>query len=237
MARQVIGMFGGAVFSISQFTIVRRSSLFFARRFPSCMSKLVCCLLDLIFLAHRILCSIIIRMRTYNWVLERVLDDSSIEEFSSHVAEDHHKFREDVSPTFMNWILNNDFESVQKADKSIWRIKKKNATIGFVMTRLSDNGQRGRILEWQAVHGYEKEVPWMLLCVSRVLVKKCSAVVLSVSSEDLAIVKVLRRLLPRLPTQAATVSITDGSRFAKCAGWREQSNWRLRPIMGDCGFY
>ena len=60
---------------------------------------------------------------------------------------------------------------------------------------------------------------------------------ISVSKSDASVIKVLARLLPRMPEQAATVHVRDGSPLEKHEGWRDQSNWRIRPIMGDCAFY
>ena len=142
-----------------------------------------------------------------------------------------------MSPEFLKWVLENDFDPVELADKRLWRVSVKDKVMGFVMTRVSNMGARVRVVEWQAVPGEEKEIPWMILAAAFKALGGHSAVVISVDSNDKGLVSTLRRLLPRLPDQAATVNVSAGSPLERHEGWKDQANWRIRPIMGDCAFY
>jgi len=237
MARKVCGLMGSAVFSIAQFALVRKSEEFFAQRVPSCLSWLACLVLDVLFALHRLGVWAIVSVKTWGWLVEDASDETGFGAFASLVAVDKHRFREDVSLTYLKWLFANDFDSVEMADKHLWRMGKGDVIYGYVLTRVSNKGRRARIIEWQATDGNEEKLPWMMLKIAMRVLGKTNAVVLSVSSDDVDLVQLFRRLLPRMPDQAATVGVGDGSPLEKHSGWRDQKSWRIRPAMGDCGFY
>lgn len=237
MARKVCGLMGNAVFDIAQFALVRRSMEFFGSRIPPFIRWLACPLLDCAFALHRMIVRVVVALRTRGWRLEDASDEQGLRDFAALVEKDAHRFREDVSVAFLQWLFANDFDSVALADKHLWRVSRGDAVYGYVLTRVSNRGRRGRTIEWQATDGNEDKLSWMLLKAALRVIGKTNAVVLSFSSADAALFGPFRWLLPRLPLQAATVGVGEGSPLERHPGWREQKNWRIRPAMGDCGLY
>jgi len=237
VARKVAGLMGSAVFTISQFALVRKSAEFFAQRMSSYLVWMVCPMLDILFAVHRIAVGLIVSAKTRGWRIEDVSNAAGFCVFASLVALDKHRFREEVSTTYLKWLFANDFDTVEMADKHLWKVSKGDDVYGYVLTRVSNRGKRTRLIEWQSTDGNEDLLPWMMLKIATCVLRKTNAVVLSVSSEDVPIVRVFKRLLPRIPDQAATVGVGDCSSLEQHQGWRIQNNWRIRPAMGDCGFY
>lgn len=235
-ARKVMKLWGGAVFDILQFALVRRSSLFFSDRLPAVWAFVVCSGLDIVFFFHRVLVKVLLLLQTATWRVFVADDADSLHEFAELVRADSHRFRNDVSEIFLDWILKHDFRGVMVANKHLWRFIRDGKTIGFVLMRKDHTG-RGRIIDWQATPGNERFLPLMILKAANRMLSSCKAVVISVSSADTDIVRYLSRRCLHLPTQAATVSAGYGSPLTRHEGWRVQSNWRIRPTMGDSCLY
>lgn len=231
-ARKVMKMFGGTVFNIAQFALVKRSSLFFKDRLPKYVSWLGCAALDVAFFFHRLVIKVILLIKTSSWKMSITDDEESLREFADLIATDSHRFRNDVSETFLKWIIAHDFRGIDIADKHLWRFICKNKTIGFVLMRKDGTG-RGRLIDWQATSGNEALLPIMMLKAADTLLSKCKAVVISASASDQNIVAYFSHKCPKLPTQAAVIAVSDSSPLQKHEGWQDQSNWRIRPTMGD----
>ena len=164
-------------------------------------------------------------------------NQEAIQQFCDLIAVDEHRFREDMDPKGISWILTNDFFPAAMADKKFYCVKVKDQTIGYFMTRRSEQGTRGRILEWQTVKGAESAIPWMLIRAAKLLIRNTDAVVVSVGAEETAIIKVLKKILVPFTTQHAVVGARNDSPLRKHEGWDKAVNWRIRPAMGDGCFY
>lgn len=227
------------LFDIRQFTYVKRSRVFFAQRLPKTVGWILCPMMDMVFGLHRTLVNIVVWFRTFRWKIERVdvEDEESIQHFCDMVTTDEHRFREDMDSKGIQWILTNDFFPSAMADKRLYRVSVKGKTIGYFMTRRSEHGKRGRILEWQTEKGAESAIPWMLMCAAKLLIQNTEAVVVSVGAEEKAIIKVLKKLLVPFTTQHAVVGAREDSPLRSHDGWDQAVNWRIRPAMGDGCFY
>lgn len=235
-ARGVMRMLGSIVFDIRQFAVVRDASLFFARRLPRGFAHLGCWIMNVVFAVHRVLLGLLVGWKTRGWKFEKAGDDASIASFVGLIRQDGHRFKPSVSESFYKWLLAQDFMGVEVADKHLWKVTKAGELIGYVIARRDGTG-RGRIIDWQTPVGGEKNYPWLLMAAARKCLRSCKAVVISVSSRDAAVVSGLKRFLPRLPLQAATVSASKGSPLLEHEGWQDDANWRIRPTMGDSGLY
>ncbi len=227
------------LFAIRQFAYVKWSRHFFKERLPKAISWFACPLMDVAFWFHRVFVGIVVWCRTFRWEIERVdvNDEEAFRSFSDMIAADEHRFREEVDPRWMRWVLTNDFFPSQMADKRLYRVNVKGKTIGYFMTRRSVKGARGRILEWQTVKGAESAIPWMLIRAAKLLIRNTDAVVVSVGAEEKAIVKVLKKILVPFTTQHAVVGAREDSPLRMHEGWDQAVNWRIRPAMGDGCFY
>ena len=227
------------LFDIKQFAFVRRSRHFFKQRLPKAISWLACPMMDVAFWFHRVFVGIVVWCRTFRWKIERVEvdDEEAFRSFSDMIVADEHRFREEVDPKWMRWVLTSDFFPLSMADKRLYRVNVKGKTIGYFMTRRSVKGARGRILEWQTVKGAESAIPWMLIRAAKLLIRNTDAVVVSVGAEEKAIIKVLKKLLVPFTTQHAVVGARNDSPLRKHDGWDKAVNWRIRPAMGDGCFY
>ena len=231
--------FGTPIFDIRQFAYVKRSRHFFKQRLPKAVSWFACPMMDVAFWFHRVFVGIVVWLRTFRWKIERVdvNDEESLSSFCDMVATDEYHFREQIEPKWIRWVLTNDFFPLAMADKRLYRVRIKGKTVGFFMTRRSEHGARGRILEWQTVKGYESAIPWMLIRAAKLLIRNTDAVVVSVGAEESAVIKVLKRLLIPFTTQYAIVGAREDSPLRTHEGWDQAVNWRIRPAMGDGCFY
>ncbi len=227
------------LFSIRQFAYVKRSRHFFAHRLPKAIGWILCPLMDVVFGLHRALVNVVVWFRTLRWKIEQVDvgNKEAIQQFCDLIAADEHRFREDMDPKGISWILTNDFFPADMTDKKLYSVKIKGQVIGYFMTRRSEHGARGRILEWQTVKGAESAIPWMLIRAAKLLIRNTDAVVVSVGAEEKAIIKVLKKLLVPFTTQHAVVGAHKDSPLRKHDGWDQAVNWRVRPAMGDGCFY
>lgn len=227
------------VFDIRQFAYVKRSRHFFSQRLPKGVRWLACPMMDAAFWFHRLWVGVVVWCRTFRWKVERVdvQDEKALQNFCDMVATDEHRFREEVDAKGLRWMLTNDFFPLKMADKRLYRVSVKGNTIGFFITRRSEHGERGRILEWQTVKGSESAIPWMLIRAAKLLIRNTDAVVVSVGEDEHAIIKVLKRLLIPFTTQYAVVGARGDSPLRSHGGWDQSVNWRIRPAMGDGCFY
>lgn len=224
---------------IRQFAYVKRSRHFFAHRLSKAIGWLLCPLMDVAFGLHRFLVNIVVWFRTFRWKIERVdvKNNEAIQQFCDLIAADEHRFREDMDPKGIRWILTNDFFPSEMADKKLYCVKAKGKAIGYFMTRRSEHGARGRILEWQTLKGTESAIPWMLIRAAKLLIRNTDAVVVSVGAEENAVIKVLKKLLIPFTSQYAIVGAREDSPLRTHDGWDQAVNWRVRPAMGDGCFY
>lgn len=227
------------LFDVKQFAYVRRSRHFFSSRLPKAIRWLACPLMDVAFWLHRVFASVVVGLRTFRWKIEQVdvNDDAAFHTFCDMVTSDEHRFRQQVDSRWIQWVLTTDFFPLTMADKRFYCVKVKGQKIGYFMTRRSEHGTRGRILEWQTVKGSESAIPWMLLRAAKLLIRNTDAVVVSVGAEERAVIKVLKRLLIPFTTQYVVVGAHKDSPLRTHEGWDQAVNWRIRPAMGDGCFY
>lgn len=237
-ARKAIKLFGGHVFDIRQFAIVKGSSVFLRDRFKihRSLTKVMCFCVDFVMFFHRALLRLLTCLKTIGWKMEIAEADEEIAEFSKMIAEDERRFKVLEDGKFIRWILENDFTDIRSSNKHLWKIQSKGRLLGFVMTR-HNNGERGRILDWQVTPEIKHKEALLLLFAALKLIHDCKSVVISVSAVDRKLVDYFSRMLPPLPLQAATIGAGADSPILKHEGWDNPANWRIRPTMGDSGLF
>ena len=237
-ARKAIKLYGGVVFDIRQFTVVKKSSLFLKGRFhiPTWIENLVCAGLDVLMFFYRAVIGLVTTVRTIGWEVSIADDEENLDRFAELISEDSHRFKVVEDVAFLKWILSNDFCGREVAQKHLWKIERRGDLIGYVMMRQDGDG-RGRIIDWQIIKGKESLLGRVLLLAARKLIKTTKAVVISVSAADSDLVRCFKHLLLPLPIQAATVGADTESPLRKHVGWEDARNWRIRPTMGDSGLY
>ncbi len=239
MSAKMNKLFKTPVFPLRQFAYVKRSRLFFGQRIPRVLHWLVLPLMDVAFAVHRCLVAIAVGIKTRKWAIEQIgLDDkTSIQQYCELVKDDSHRFREHIGPEWVEWVLTNDFFPLEVADKRLYKVSLKGQTVGFFMTRLTEQGARGRIIEWQIVSGFEKLLPWMLMRAAKMLLRKADASIVAVGEDEHDAIRTLKHWLLPFPNQHAVIGAHKTSPLRQHDGWREAKNWRVRPAMGDGCFY
>ena len=239
MSAKMNKLFKTPVFPLRQFAYVKRSRLFFGQRIPRWLHWMALPLMDVAFAVHRCLASLSVAIKTHSWIVERISvdDEDRIKEFCELIKSDPHRFREHIGPEWVNWVLTNDFFPLEVADKRLYRVSLKGQTIGFFMTRLTEQGARGRIIEWQVAPGFEKSLPWMMMLAARLLVKKADASIVALGEDEHDAIRTLKHWLLPFPNQHAVIGAHKTSPLRQHDGWREARNWRIRPAMGDGCFY
>lgn len=239
LALKVVTLLRRSVFTFTQFRYVRKSSFVIGEnRMRQPLWKIVTVIADVIFMLQRLVVGWWVAIKLAGLKISEVsIDDAAqIDEIVRLVAADRHRFRQNVTAGWLKWVYENDFHDVKKSDKHIYSVHKDGRMVGFFMTRLSSDGMKGRIIEWQLDDLHLKLEPWILLYAAKLLAKKAAIVLLSVDCVDT--IRAFQRLgIFRCPSQYAALACTKESPLRKCDGYKEQSNWRLRPGMGDAAFY
>lgn len=230
-----------SMFSIPKFAFVRHCSTLVRDRLPTVVRFVLCPLLDVLFLLHRLIIGSLVRLRTMGWRFEAVdlADEAKIQEFCSLVASDAKRFRINVTPAWVRWVNENDFKGAENPIKRLYRCTKGNELVGYVMTRAERHevGGRAKIQEWQLTERYANREGWFLIRAAMLIAKLSDFVVISLSAAETRTIRLLKRLLLKLPGQVVVVTACKGSPLRVLDGYKDISKWRLRPAMGDACFY
>ena len=238
-ARKLARAMGAAVFDVSRFLCIRKSRYFMENYMPRHNNPIKTAILDVICWFHRRFVAFLTRIKTFQLKVEHVgsLDTRVLDDYAGLVAMENKRFRQDVTTGWIEWILNNDFIDPVQADKRLFRVSIGNNRVGYFITRYSKEGRLGCVIDWQIDGQHLKYEPWILLRAMFTLFPKAHAVALAVSKTESRTTKVLKRLLVPCPDQVAEVAPGDDSPLVAHDGWRDQTNWRIRPSMGDGAFY
>lgn len=238
-ARRMARIMGAAVFDVARFGFVKKSAYFLETYLSRYNNFFVRFMLNIAGNIHSLIVCFIAWIASYKYKIEDVAvgDAKSIKAFADMIAADTHRFRQDESAEYLKWMLLNDFGPVDDADKRLYSITKAGNHVGYVVTRRSKERRLGCIIDWQFAQEIDVVSPWLMIRVAHKLLATTEAVVLAASVNDTKLISVWKKVLPKFPGQVAEIATGTKSPLESHEGWREQSNWRIRPCMGDGAFY
>lgn len=222
------------IFCFTDFLYIRRSRHCLFKWYKRMLAPFA----DMVFWLQRVVCNIVVRKRLKRFAVREVPhDDELLRHLAALVAKDSHRFRENISEEWLKWVMANDFFDVGKAGKRIYGVYDMDGSlVGFCMAKIACDWRSAMIVEWQFAEDFEWMEPWVLLDVSRQISKEVEVVRMRVSSKE-CLHEYGRLHLFRNGEQYAVIGTTKQSPLRKHEGYKEVSNWRLRPGMADVPFY
>ena len=241
---QVIKVLGNAIFPLRQFLLIRKTRPFFNRVDIVRKFRCLSCVVDLAILPYKIAMHI---LSTITTPCIRILPISETDRekeakaFSAFICRDKHPYRENVTAEWIQWVLTNDFAKKNLVNKQLVKIVKGGVIVGYAIVRVgwdkTFEGTVGKIVEWQIDEGHQDKEPWILIRVARWILKKCDFVILSVDAQDSKICGCFKKLMPSVSRNVASIGAGRLSPLRTMIGYKEPSNWRIRPGMGDMCFF
>jgi hypothetical protein len=185
------------------------------------------------------------KLRDFEVVSVEGDDDTGIAAIESLIDLDGHRFSEVHDKRWIKWHLNHSFSKHGPAKAFLVRRRSDGIPVAFYMTKrrfheqASGRGFRnvwlGSIIEWGCLSGFENVQKWAI--VSAVVSMRKDTDAVEFATNDRSLQKFVRRFGWRQVGCANfCFKIVEG--VADLAGNPaiiEQSNWRLRPAMGDGG--
>ena len=158
------------------------------------------------------------------------------------VSYDTHRFREDHDAAWFEWHTTCSFSENGPCKGWFLRSEAGGTPIAFAVTKRRHHDQASRrgyrdvwlcsFVEWGAIPGYERLLKWFVLSVALRYRKNCDAVEFAVDDRELA--SFFRKLGGRQVGEANVgVKVMKNFPFYGDNCIRMQSNWRIRPGMGD----
>ena len=198
------------------------------------------CILSIMAFCLRHIASFV--LRGYSIVKVSPNDNIALDTISNIVASDSHCFRENHDAAWFKWHMTNTFSDNEPCETFILKKNGSDEIVAFALIKRrfhEQASQRGfkdvwlaSIVEWGAFHSGESLIKWFIALLAGRSAKDCDDFELATDDKNLG-------------------------RFVKCLGWRqvgdanvgvkvmkkfplyankdiiEQSNWRIRPGMGD----
>lgn len=169
-------------------------------------------------------------------------DVDAVQKMAEIVASDPHRFREDHDVAWFKWHLTCSFSKDGPCRGSLLKDKKMGDVVAFALAKrrfhakASHRGFRdvwlASIMEWGCVPGHEKELRWFLVSVALRYGGICDAT--EFATDDSKMGAFVRRLGWRQVGDANVgVKVMKNFPFFGDSAVKEQSNWRIRPGMGD----
>ena len=181
-------------------------------------------------------------LRGYQMVEISSSDEDGQRTMAEIVAKDEHRFREDHDAAWFKWHMTCSFSEQGPCRGFLLQSKKDGRSVAFGLVKrrfhkqASSRGFKdvwlGSIVEWGALPEGEKKLRWLILALALLLERNCDAVEFATDDEVLA--RFVRRLGWR-KVGDANVGVKVMRKFPLFGdvAIKEQSNWRIRPGMGD----
>ena len=160
-----------------------------------------------------------------------VADSVSLAAFCDLVGKDHHRYRQEITPEWIRWTVENDF--LGNCRKSVYRVYDGKDFVGFALVRQGYAEKFIKIYEWQLAEAYADKEAELLSVVAKSVQRYGSRVQIAVGADEESTVTKLKARFPVTHGNYAAITIADGSRFNDFAGIKDPKNWRVRPGMGD----
>lgn len=170
-----------------------------------------------------------------NWEVREIdpNDKPFLAKAAELIAQDGHKFREEITPEWIKWTLTNDFHVESCSKKQMFGVYDDNRFVGFALTRSSRDWGRKKIYEWQLDSAYTtREAEFLSLIAKRINTTGSSTTIMVDDCQAETVQKLTKRF-SIAGDDYAVVTIRNDSQYKAIEGIREQKNWRVRPGMGD----
>jgi hypothetical protein len=183
-------------------------------------------------------CRTRIALRGYELVEVGYDDDVAIAKFCKMIADDSHRFRENITPSWVRWVLKNDFHKDWLLSKKLYGYKKRGEFVAFVMTRSTqENGYKiGKIIEWQVDERCRFLERHMIMCTMLKELRDLDCVYLSIGEVDSVGMNWRKGFLPGFGCHVVSIGMGRDSVLRQYEGVDNVANWRLRGGMGDLCF-
>ena len=195
-------------------------------------------------------------LRVYSWFLRIIVkcalhgyrvvelgaDDDGQRVMAEIVSKDAHRFREDHDCAWFKWLMTSSFSEYGPCRGFLLQSKKDEKSLAFCLVKrrfheqASSRGFKnvwlGSIVEWGALPGHEKKLGWLILSLTLRLARDCDAV--EFATDDAILGRFVRRLGWRKVGDANVgIKVMKNFPLSGDSAIKEQSNWRIRPGMGD----
>jgi len=211
---------------------------------PGMLAKGLSPIADLFIGCYKLIVCLIARaaLRGYEVVPVASNDGAGITAIANIIREDKHRFRENHDERWLKWHIECSFSKHGPCTGYLLRNKTNGAVVAFALTKrrfyenASHRGFRniwlGSFQDWGWRKGFEKPGRWMLVRLSVEMAKNCDAV--DLSADDVELQSLARKLCWQ-QVGDANVGVKVMAKFPlfKDKAIKEQSNWRIRPGMGD----
>ena len=181
-------------------------------------------------------------LRGYSVVKVSPNDDTAIEAMSNIVASDSHRFRENHDIAWFKWHMTNTFSDNEPCYAFLLRKGNGGDVVAFALIKkrfyemASHRGFKNvwlaSVVEWGALGSDENLLKWFITLLAEQHAKDCDA--FELATDDVQLGRFVKRLGWRQVGEA-NVGIKIMKRFPLYGdkAIKEQSNWRIRPGMGD----
>lgn len=236
-SRRLLKLLGRRLFPVQRHVMIRRSREFTSYRHPQIFWRIASIFFDAFFRIHLLFVRAIVAVKLRGLSIRQieVSDDDAIESCARLVEEDRHRFRQNITPEWIKWVLTNEFRPIEKVHKRLYGVYSGNELVAFWISKTDSSGERGRVIEWQVSERYAELEPWIFLRAALMILPFCNAV--NLDSDDEANCGLFSRLgFLSVPGQFCAVGADDNSRLREHTGYTEQRNWRVRMSMADAAF-
>lgn len=152
------------------------------------------------------------------------------------VAADSHRYRVEITPEWLRWVLENDFISLS-CQKKIYGVYEDGRLVGFAVVRIDARVKFCKVIEWQVASSFQDQEVDFLRSIAKTIWRPGYRIQIAVSKDDEALYSGLLKWFPIVARNYAVITLAEKSRFGLCEGIREPGNWRIRPGMGDSPFW
>ena len=240
-AQELIKIMRNIVFPLRQFIVVRHSRAIFSTFGRFHFLRRFAWLFDAMLIPYRLGTKVVARfaLNGFERVEISVDDEFAIGKFAELIKQDKHRFRENVTSKWIDWVLRNDFHSDRLIAKRLFGFRRNGEFVAFVMTRESreGNGMLGSVIEWQTKSGFEKYEKSMLMDVMQHILSRLDCVAIAVGGQDAGAYHFAQGFLPGLGRSVVSIGVGGkDSSLKRYDGHDVLANWRLRTGMGDLCF-
>lgn len=197
---------------------------------------------DIFLSVYKTLLKFVLFIRLYQVKIEKTNIISS--EIEAIIKKDPHKFKENHTKEWFEWILNNTFSNDPRSKQSLYIIKKRDEIIGFFMTKIRFHEQAshrgfknvmlGSVIEWGSK--YPEILSEELICLCGILSFEQNTDAVEICTDNKKILKFLKRCgLRNVGTSNFAIRVRPESPISKISGYDKQENWRIRPASADNG--
>lgn len=173
-----------------------------------------------------------------NWsVVDESVPGEFIDRFCGLIRNDCHRFRVEMTPAWVRWVMNNDFITTTLWKKHLVGIYDGEKLVGFVLYRHEPLRKIYKIYDWQLTPEYEGREDALLAVVARRLYRFGHRIMIWIGEDRTKTISDFKSRFAVVGQNFAVVTLAESSRFSAVPGIRESRNWRIRPSMGDMPFW